>query len=92
VSGIHPGISNIHMVGQVVEGLFLNSESLYQTNLKSKRTERNVNFAKHHFAVSRRKDSEPSSSSMWNINLPGNPRSYKVPSSLKFIVDFVESC
>ncbi|WVW86168.1 hypothetical protein I302_108209 [Kwoniella bestiolae CBS 10118] len=43
------------------------------TNLKSKRTERNVEWAKHHLAVSRRKDEEPSSSSMWNINLPGKP-------------------
>ncbi|KAJ7168667.1 amine oxidase catalytic domain-containing protein [Mycena filopes] len=46
---------------------------IHLTNLDSKRTEHNVNFAKHHLAVSRRKDSEPSSSSMWNINLPGAP-------------------
>ncbi|KAJ6544977.1 amine oxidase catalytic domain-containing protein [Mycena vulgaris] len=46
---------------------------IHLTNLESKRTRSNVNFAKHHLAVSRRKDSEPSSSSMWNINLPGAP-------------------
>ncbi|KAF7374329.1 Amine oxidase [Mycena sanguinolenta] len=46
---------------------------IHLTNLNSKRTKNNVNFAKHHLAVSRRKDSEPSSSSMWNINLPGAP-------------------
>ncbi|KAJ7814419.1 amine oxidase catalytic domain-containing protein [Mycena olivaceomarginata] len=46
---------------------------IHLTNLDSKRTRNNVNFAKHHLAVSRRKDSEPSSSSMWNINLPGVP-------------------
>ncbi|KAJ7081806.1 amine oxidase catalytic domain-containing protein [Mycena belliarum] len=46
---------------------------IHLTNLDSKRTQDNVNFAKHHLAVSRRKDSEPSSSSMWNINLPGAP-------------------
>ncbi|KAF7374336.1 Amine oxidase catalytic domain-containing protein [Mycena sanguinolenta] len=46
---------------------------IHLTNLDSKRTKNNVNFAKHHLAVSRRKDSEPSSSSMWNVNLPGAP-------------------
>ncbi|KAJ7025764.1 amine oxidase catalytic domain-containing protein [Mycena alexandri] len=46
---------------------------IHMTNLDSKRTKNNVNFAKHHLAVSRRKDSEPTSSSMWNINLPGAP-------------------
>ncbi|ORY25514.1 copper amine oxidase [Naematelia encephala] len=43
------------------------------TNLDAKRTENNVNWAKHHLAVSRRKDTEPKSSSMWNMNLPGKP-------------------
>ncbi|KAJ7196797.1 amine oxidase catalytic domain-containing protein [Mycena pura] len=46
---------------------------IHLTNLDSKRTEHNVNFAKHHLAVSRRKESEPSSSTMWNLNLPGAP-------------------
>jgi primary-amine oxidase len=41
------------------------------TNLRSKRTENNVNWAKQHLAVSVRKEEEPSSSSPWNINLPG---------------------
>lgn len=43
------------------------------TNLESKRTEKNVNWAKHHLAVSRRREDEPSSSSTWNMNLPGAP-------------------
>lgn len=43
------------------------------TNLESKRTEKNVNWAKQHLAVSRRKEEEPSSSSTWNMNLPGAP-------------------
>lgn len=43
------------------------------TNLDAKRTEKNVNWAKHHLAVSKRKEEEPSSSSGWNINLPGAP-------------------
>jgi hypothetical protein len=47
--------------------------AVHLTNLKSKRTEKNVNWAKHHLAVSRLKEDEPSSSSMWNINLPGAP-------------------
>jgi len=46
---------------------------IHLTNLDSKRTENNVNFAKHHLAISRRKDSEPSSSTTWNLNLPGAP-------------------
>ncbi|KAJ7846914.1 amine oxidase catalytic domain-containing protein [Mycena leptocephala] len=46
---------------------------VHLTNLNSKRTQNNANFGKHHLAVSRRKDSEPSSSSMWNLNLPGAP-------------------
>ncbi|KAJ7763953.1 amine oxidase catalytic domain-containing protein [Mycena maculata] len=46
---------------------------IHLTNLNSKRTQHNANFGKHHLAVSRRKDSEPSSSSMWNLNLPGAP-------------------
>lgn len=43
------------------------------TNLDAKRTENSVNWAKHHLAVSRRHDHEPSSSCMWNGNLPGAP-------------------
>jgi len=47
--------------------------AIHLTNLDSKRTKNNVNHAKHHLAVSRRKDSEPRSSTMWNLNLPGAP-------------------
>nr|GAT46652.1 amine oxidase catalytic domain-containing protein [Mycena chlorophos] len=44
------------------------------TNLYNKRTEKNMNFAKQHIGVTRRKETElSSSSSMWNINLPGDP-------------------
>jgi primary-amine oxidase len=42
-------------------------------NLDAKRTEHSVNWAKHHLGVSVHKDTEPSSSSMWNGNLPGAP-------------------
>lgn len=39
----------------------------------SKRLLKNANWARYNLAVSRRKDNEPSSSSMWNFNLPGAP-------------------
>ncbi|KAL7423655.1 hypothetical protein Q5752_001236 [Cryptotrichosporon argae] len=42
-------------------------------NTRAKRTERSVEWAKHHVAVTRRKETEPCSSSMWNSNLPGAP-------------------
>ena len=42
-------------------------------NVENKRTENSVNWAKHHLAVSKRKDTEGKSSSMWNMNLPGAP-------------------
>ncbi|CAK5268221.1 unnamed protein product [Mycena citricolor] len=47
--------------------------AIHMTNLDNKRTEHNVNFAKQQFAVSVRKETEPSASSLWNINLPGKP-------------------
>ena len=34
---------------------------------------KNANWAQYNLAVSRRKDNELSSSSMWNLNLPGDP-------------------
>jgi primary-amine oxidase len=43
------------------------------TNLQSPRTEKQVGWAKTHLSVTKRKDSEPESSSMWNMNLPGRP-------------------
>ncbi|KAF7289645.1 Amine oxidase catalytic domain-containing protein [Mycena chlorophos] len=46
---------------------------IHLTNLNNKRTEKNMNFAKQHIGVTRRKETELSSSSMWNINLPGDP-------------------
>ena len=33
----------------------------------------NANWARYNLAVSLRKESEPSSSSMWNLHLPGAP-------------------
>ena len=34
---------------------------------------KNANWARYNLAVSLRKETEPSSSSMWNLNLPGDP-------------------
>lgn len=39
----------------------------------SKRLLKNANWARYNLAVSRRKETEPSSSSVWNFNLPGSP-------------------
>ncbi|KAK1234331.1 hypothetical protein PQX77_002470 [Marasmius sp. AFHP31] len=39
----------------------------------SKRTLENAHWARYNLAVSKRKETEPSSSSMWNMNLPGAP-------------------
>ena len=33
----------------------------------------NANWARYNLAVSLRKETEPSSSAMWNLNLPGKP-------------------
>ena len=33
----------------------------------------NANWARYNLAVSLRKETEPSSSSMWNLNLPADP-------------------
>jgi primary-amine oxidase len=33
----------------------------------------NANWARYNLAVSLRKETEPSSSAMWNLNLPGEP-------------------
>ncbi|KAK6902868.1 hypothetical protein I203_108128 [Kwoniella mangroviensis CBS 8507] len=49
------------------------ASTIHLTNLDCKRTENNVNWAKHSLAVTRRHDNEPYSSSMWNIHLPGKP-------------------
>ncbi|KAG1806446.1 amine oxidase catalytic domain-containing protein [Suillus plorans] len=46
---------------------------VYNTVVGSKRLLKNANWARYNLAVSRRKDTEPSSSSMWNFNLPGAP-------------------
>ena len=44
-----------------------------QTVVGSKRLLENANWARYNLAVSKRKETEPTSSSMWNQNLPGAP-------------------
>jgi primary-amine oxidase len=46
---------------------------IHNTVVGSKRLLNNANWARYNLAVSVRKDSEPTSSSMWNANLPGAP-------------------
>ncbi|OBZ78393.1 Amiloride-sensitive amine oxidase [copper-containing] [Grifola frondosa] len=46
---------------------------IHNTVVGSKRLLNNANWARYNLAVSRRKDTEPTSSSMWNLNLPGSP-------------------
>lgn len=46
---------------------------IHNTVVGSKRLLKNANWARYNLAVSRRKETEPSSSSMWNFNLPGSP-------------------
>lgn len=46
---------------------------IHNTVVGSKRLLNNANWARYNLAVSRRKDTEPTSSSMWNLNLPGAP-------------------
>ncbi|KAJ9102657.1 hypothetical protein QFC19_004766 [Naganishia cerealis] len=49
------------------------ASNIHLTNLESKRTHKNVEWAKHSLHVVRHKDEEPYSSNMFNINLPGRP-------------------
>ncbi|TFK32677.1 amine oxidase catalytic domain-containing protein [Crucibulum laeve] len=46
---------------------------VHNTVVGSKRLFNNANWARYNLAVSRRKDTEPASSSMWNLHLPGAP-------------------
>ncbi|EKM58084.1 uncharacterized protein PHACADRAFT_206924 [Phanerochaete carnosa HHB-10118-sp] len=46
---------------------------VHNTVVGSKRLLKNANWARYNLAVSKRKDVEPTSSSMWNLNLPGKP-------------------
>jgi len=46
---------------------------IHSTLVGSKRLLKNADWAQYNLAVSRRKETEPSSSSMWNMNLPGAP-------------------
>lgn len=46
---------------------------IHNTVVGSKRLLKNANWAQYNLAVSQRKETEPTSSSMWNMNLPGKP-------------------
>ncbi|KIK59562.1 hypothetical protein GYMLUDRAFT_44520 [Collybiopsis luxurians FD-317 M1] len=46
---------------------------IHNTVIGSRRLLNSANWARYNLAVSLRKDTEPSSSSMWNMNLPGKP-------------------
>ncbi|KAI0077065.1 amine oxidase catalytic domain-containing protein [Panus rudis PR-1116 ss-1] len=46
---------------------------IHNTVVGSKRLLNNANWARYNLAVSKRKETEPTSSSMWNLNLPGEP-------------------
>jgi primary-amine oxidase len=70
---IHPGYSPIHNVCMLLRMSWQSLNSGLQTVVGSKRLLKNVNWARYNLAVSRRKETEPSSSSMWNFNLPGSP-------------------
>ncbi|KAH8827357.1 copper amine oxidase [Flagelloscypha sp. PMI_526] len=49
------------------------SSPIHNTVVGSKRMLNNANWARYNMAVTKRKDKEPSSSSMWNMNLPSKP-------------------
>jgi primary-amine oxidase len=78
---IHPGNSPIFNVCFLVRfGSFSFTHPsastlpfVLQTVVGSKRMLKNANWARYNLAVSLRKDTEPSSSTMWNLNLPGEP-------------------
>ncbi|KAJ8698873.1 hypothetical protein PTI98_005534 [Pleurotus ostreatus] len=46
---------------------------VHNTVVGSPRLKENANWARYNMAVSKRKDSEPSSSCIWNLHLPGKP-------------------
>ncbi|KAF8590695.1 amine oxidase catalytic domain-containing protein [Ramaria rubella] len=46
---------------------------IHNTVVGSKRLLKNAQWARYNLAVSKRKESEPASSSMWNLHLPGAP-------------------
>ncbi|KAI0646161.1 amine oxidase catalytic domain-containing protein [Trametes meyenii] len=46
---------------------------VHNTVVGSKRLLNNANWARYNLAVSKRKDTEPTSSCQWNLNLPGHP-------------------
>ncbi|KAI0325802.1 amine oxidase catalytic domain-containing protein [Cubamyces sp. BRFM 1775] len=46
---------------------------IYNTVVGSKRLLNNANWARYNLAVSKRKETERSSSCQWNLNLPGDP-------------------
>ncbi|KAF9266155.1 amine oxidase catalytic domain-containing protein [Marasmius fiardii PR-910] len=46
---------------------------VHTTIVGSKRVLENANWARYNLAVSKRKETEPSSSSMWNLQMPADP-------------------
>ncbi|KII94729.1 hypothetical protein PLICRDRAFT_169456 [Plicaturopsis crispa FD-325 SS-3] len=46
---------------------------IHNSVVGSKRLLNNANWARYNLAVSKRKETEPSSSCMWNLHLPGKP-------------------
>ncbi|KAF8815578.1 amine oxidase catalytic domain-containing protein [Phlegmacium glaucopus] len=46
---------------------------IFNTVTGSKRMLKNANWAQYNLAISLRKETEPASSAMWNLNLPGEP-------------------
>jgi primary-amine oxidase len=71
---VHPGYSPVHNVCSILpDNLTSYSGNAQQTVVGSKRLLKNANWAKYNLAVSVRKDTEYTSSNMWNMNLPGDP-------------------
>ena len=70
---IYAGYNPIHNVSSRHNSCLATNQSTIQTVVGSRRLLNNANWARYNLAVSRRKDTEISSSSMWNMNLPGAP-------------------
>lgn len=72
---IHPGYNSIHNVRtqRAASALYRFANTISKSVVGSKRLLNNANWARYNLAVSRRKESEPMSSSMWNLHLPGDP-------------------
>ena len=57
----------------VVSPVRMLMQDFVQTVVGSKRLLNNANWARYNLAVSKRKDTEPTSSCQWNMHLPGEP-------------------